>query len=194
MHDARGWAYHGRLDLASGVKSLCMTESCALTCTDQATIAFAFDGAHEVDRVRITSGLGMGDHHITAFQLWAFYPENLSPSPPPEAGPAASTSASVIAAAIHQRELAESTALQHRLTLLQQVRQHVFVLPVFTVLLLYDSLSVLLSATSSAAAAPPDDVAAWPHAPARHLSLSLSLSRARALSLPSSSSCSHMSK
>ena len=104
-----------------------MTESCALTCTDQATIAFAFDGAHEVDRVRITSGLGMADHHITAFQLWAFYPENLSPSPPPEAGPAASTSASVIAAAIHQRERAESTALQQRLTLLQQVRQHVCV-------------------------------------------------------------------
>ena len=92
----RGWAYHGRLQAAA--------------------IVFAFDGAHDVSRVHMASGLsGSEDHHITAFQLWVYYPHDLAPAPPPEAGPASSVSYSVISAAIRQRERSESANLRNRL-------------------------------------------------------------------------------
>ena len=44
-----GWAYHGRLDLA--------------------TIVFSFDGVYNVSAARIVSGLAAGDHRITSFRL-----------------------------------------------------------------------------------------------------------------------------
>ena len=100
LQGARGWAYHGRLDMAS--------------------IVFAFDRAHEVSRVRLVSGYGMPDHHITAFQLWAFYPPALMQQPPPEAGAASSASASILSSAIRQREEAECQAFRLRFEQLEQ--------------------------------------------------------------------------
>ncbi len=91
----RGWAYYGRLEAA--------------------TIVFAFDGAYDVARVRLVTGHGMPDHQITAFQLWAYYPPDLAPEPPPEAGAPTSVSAAVITSAIRQREELESAAMRLRL-------------------------------------------------------------------------------
>jgi len=91
----RGWAYYGRLEAA--------------------TIVFAFDGAYDVARVRLVTGHGMPDHQIKAFQLWAYYPPDLAPEPPPEAGAPTSVSAAVIASAIRQREELESAAMRLRL-------------------------------------------------------------------------------
>lgn len=105
LGSARGWAYYGQVEMAK--------------------VIFAFDSAYEVSRVRIVSGYGMADHHITAFQLWAYYPPGLVPAPPAEAGPASSTSSSVISSAIRQREESESATLRMRLaeaaTFLSQV-------------------------------------------------------------------------
>ena len=91
----RGWAYYGRLEAA--------------------TIVFAFDGAYDVARVCLVTGHGMPDHQITAFQLWAYYPPDLAPEPPPEAGAPTSVSAAVITSAIRQREELESAAMRLRL-------------------------------------------------------------------------------
>ena len=96
----RGWAYYGRIEAA--------------------TIVFAFDGAHDIARVRLVTGHGMPDHHITAFQLWAYYPPDLAPEPPAEAGAPTSVSAAVIASAIRQREELDSAALRLRLAQLEQ--------------------------------------------------------------------------
>ena len=100
LDHARGWAYYGRMEVAA--------------------VVFAFDGAHDVSRVRVISGHGMSDHHITAFQLWAYYPKDLFPSPPAEAGSAASVSASTISSAIRQKEEFESAALRLSLAQLEQ--------------------------------------------------------------------------
>ena len=62
----------------------------------------------------------MPDHHVTAFQLWAYYPPDLAPEPPAEAGAPASVSATVIASAIRQREELDSAALRLRLAQLEQ--------------------------------------------------------------------------
>jgi hypothetical protein len=95
LGSAQGWAYYGQVAVAK--------------------IIFAFDSAYDVSRVRIVSGHGMSDHHITAFQLWAYYPPGLPPEPPAEAGAASSTSSSVISSAIRQREESESATLRMRL-------------------------------------------------------------------------------
>jgi hypothetical protein len=100
LEGARGWAYHGRLDLAS--------------------IVFAFDQAHSVSRVRLVSGHGMPDHHVTAFELWALYPPGLIQEPPPEAGAPSTASASILSLAIRQREEAECQAFRLRLEQFEQ--------------------------------------------------------------------------
>lgn len=99
---ARGWAYYGRMEVA--------------------VVIFAFDGAHDVSRVRIISGHGMSDHHMTAFQLWAYYPQDLSTTPLAEASAAISVSSSTISSAIRQKEEGESAALRLRLAQLEQGR------------------------------------------------------------------------
>jgi len=56
MESRRGWAYHGRLRLAS--------------------ILFGFECAHDIRRIRLVSGLGFEDHKITSFELWAWDAES----------------------------------------------------------------------------------------------------------------------
>lgn len=117
LEEARGWSYHGRMDMAS--------------------IVFAFDRAHDVSHVRLVTGHGMPDHHVTAFQLWAFYPPGLIQEPPPEAGAPWTASASILSLAIRRREEAECQAFRLRLEQFEQgidpqTREPPFVAPGWT--------------------------------------------------------------